>query len=156
MTADELRRHVELKRDMRELAPDLAAEMLRQLDAGAEPDYNGLWRAACWPTPGPVLFHTANAAEHDSIRRHGLLPSEPHRANYPRLGFHQPRGVYVSLEPDDRGRWSLWADWNVWAVTWTGLPIEPDEMNRGCYVITAVVTPDRLQLWSRLTAPAPF
>lgn len=147
LTAEEVRRHIAYKRDgERTLAPEVAERMLAALDAGAATDYQALWRAAAWPTPPPIVYHTAPASARASIMAEGLRVGVPAEGNWSRLACEvgQPAGVYVEAKPDRAGKWSHWPEHDVWAIDREGLAMEPDELNPGCWVILEPV--DRMRL----------
>lgn len=148
----DVRRHIEWKRDTRELRDEWAERMLAAIDAGAEPDYLALLRDAQWPEPPAVVFHTAPCFVRDDVRREGLRVSQPGTGNWiPRPGCiaiqaDQPVGVYAAPEPDLRGVWAHWSEWDVWAIDLAGLPWEPDPINPGYYVVPQAVPAARLRL----------
>src|SRR4051794_15348453 len=121
-SAADVRRHIQFKASSFELKADVAERMLAALDVGAEPDYGRLLRAAMFPDPPAVVYHTAPRTARESIRAQGLRASQPgdggswapSKAICEMLQASQPPGVYVGAEPDVRGAWAHWAAWDVW------------------------------------------
>lgn len=165
-TDTNVRRHILYKRDTeRSVAAVVADRMLAELDAGADPDYMALWRAATWPPPPPIVFHTAPVSARSAIRTTGLRPSQPGTANWRptkpdciAAQSDQPIGVYVGARPDTRGKWTHWPIWDIWEVATAGLEWRADELNPGYWSTGAHVRPTRVRLWgTRPTADvAPY
>jgi len=154
--SDDLRRHILFKRDgERSLAPNLADHMLDALNTGAAPDYQALLHAAQWPDPPLFVFHTAPRAARHDIELGGLRVSQPGSddtdspwADPDGVWAGQRPGVYVTDEPDVRGRWSRWPQWDVWRVNIVGLSLRPDVLNPRCWVLDGPVSPDRVRFES--------
>lgn len=149
--ATAIRRHVRHKLGAGELPADVANRMLASVDAGAL-DYPAILQEARWPTPPPLVFHTAPPSAHESILERGLRPCQPGTGGNwsPRgewcelIQGGQPVGVYVGIEPDWRGMWSHWQEWDIWVVERADLPYVIDPINPGCYVLTAEVPSSHL------------
>ena len=150
----DLRRHILYKRDgERALRPSIADHMLAALDAGAAPDYQVLLRAAQWPDPPDVTFHTAPPQVRADIAAHGLRacqPGDPRTvapwADHDGIRASQPAGVYLGEDPDTAGRWARQATWDVWAVRSAGFPWQPDTLNVRCWVVTVDIPAENLIL----------
>lgn len=154
-TAVEIRRHVELKRSAHELRDEVADRLLVILDdAGSEPDYASLLWQATFPDPPTIVWHTAPSSARCLIERDGLQPSSPGTSSHwrPTVGTpcangfldDQPRAVYVGANPDWIGLWSHWSSWDIWEVALGDLPWRHDEINPGCWAITARIPPQQL------------
>lgn len=163
-TADEIRRHVALKRGAYEMRDEVAERLLTLLGtAGHEPDYASLLRGATFPDPPPIVWHTASTTARRSIKRNGLHPSSPGTSPHwqPRAGTpcangfldDQPTAVYASAAPDLYGVWSHWPRWDVWEITLGDLPWCHDEINPGCWAITEPVPADQVNLLYRKASP---
>lgn len=154
-TAEDVRHHVLYKRDSEHLDPEIAERMLAALDAGAAPNYARLLHEATFIPPPPIVFHTGPPAGRDSILREGLRVSDPGQSEHWKvtapdciaIQAGQPAGIYVARDPDELGVWSHWPAWDVWAVVVRDLPWKHDELNPGCWVITAPVPPEQLTLY---------
>lgn len=155
-TPIDIRRHVQLKLGAHDMRPEVGARILSALETGAAPNYSALLRAATFPDPPPIVFHTAPCAAHADIRREGLKLGLPGQSEHWKplagtpcaTGFldDQPLGVYVGPEPDLAGLWSHWSTWDVWAITLGELPWCHDEINPGCWAITCAVPATDLHL----------
>lgn len=151
MNADEVRAHIIYKRDVDSprLWEEWADRMLAALDAGAEPDYQALLKAAKWPgLPNPG-FHTTQRSLRSTVFLNGLRQWMPQEGNWGHLicEVDQPTGVYIGSEPDRFGIWSHWTEFDIWQVDTTDLPHQPDLLNPGCYVLLGDVPETRLTLW---------
>ena len=161
-TADEIRRHVGVKLAAYEIRPEVAERMLAALDSGADPDYAALFHAATHPEPPARVYHTAPRSARESILRRGLEASQPGRggswAPYRevcvRLQAAQPPGVYVAAQPDRRGVWAHWPEWDVWEVDLAGLLWAHDALNPGCWSVPASIPPDCIRLAWPVEEPA--
>jgi hypothetical protein len=163
-TSPDIRRHVGLKRGAHEMRDEVADRLLSLLDdAGPAPDYAALLRAATFPDPPPIVWHTAPTFARQEIERSGLRTSAPGTSDHwqPRAGTpcangfldDQPRAVYVAATPDIHGLWSHWPAWDVWQVTLGNLPWTHDEVNPGCWAITKHVPASRVNLLYRKSQP---
>lgn len=140
-------RHISYKRQSEGLDPEVAERMLAALNEGAAPDYQALLRAAQWPPPPALMYHTADRSDRASIKAHGLRVSLPSEGNWTHLkGLGQRAGIYVTPAPDLIGKWSHWPEHDVWAVDHTYLPMERDELNPGSWVILEDANPSTVQL----------
>jgi hypothetical protein len=154
-TAADIRRHIEFKSGESMTFAGYAERIRAALDAGAEPDYPMLLRAAMFPEPPTVVFHTAAPAARDSILREGLRTSDPGQSEHWKvtapdciaIQARQPHGIYVAAEPDELGVWAHWPAWDVWRIELGALPWQHDELNPGCWVITAPVPPVQATLY---------
>jgi len=153
-TAEEIRRHIGFKLGSHELRRDVAEHMLSALDDGAAPDYQALLRAAMFPDPPDVLYHTAPTSQRETILAQGLRVSQPGEGGSwapskeicKMLQSSQPPGIYVTAEPDAIGVWAHWSAWDVWEVRREEIPWAHDELNPGCWSLRADVPPEALQL----------
>jgi hypothetical protein len=160
-TPEAIRRHITFKRASHELPDRVADRMLAALDAGADPNYPALLRAAMFPPPPAVVFHTAPPVKRQEILTDGLRVSQPGEGgswapNKPicrMLQAAQPPGVYVAADPDERGVWSHWPTWDIWAVSLGELPWRHDELNPGCWSITVDAPAAAVVLNARCGAP---
>jgi hypothetical protein len=149
-----LRRHIAYKRDgERTLRAEFAAHMLTALERGADPDYEGLLRDACWPEIPPFLFHSAPTEARDAIRTGGLRACQPGSALSDQpwadpdgICASQAAGVYASDQPDTGGKWSRWAAWDVWRIDATGLTWSIDPLNPRCWSVTGDIDATRMCL----------
>ena len=137
MNVDDIRRHIAYKRDgERTLPAEVAQRMLDALDAGAEPDYQALLTQAKWPTPTGPVYHTA------PVDRRALIGAEGIEAHDPDAGGRwgngavgQAAGVYVTVEPDERGLWADQAEWDIWEIDVDVAELRPDPINPGCWYV---------------------
>jgi len=152
-TREEVEQHIRYKHVTEcTLSEPIARHMLDALEAGAEPDYQVLLKAAKWPgLPNPA-YHTTSRALRSTIFLNGLRMWMPQNGNWSRLicEADQPTGVYVAPDPDEHGVWSHWGDdFDVWVIDTTDLPHTPDLLNPGSYCITTDVPETRLTLWEK-------
>jgi len=149
-TAEEIRRHINFKLSSYELKAPLAEHMLAALDAGAVPDYQALLRAAMFPDPPDILYHTAPTEQRDFILLHGLRVSQPgeggswapNKELCKMLQSAQPPGIYACAEPDTIGVWAHWRAWDVWEIRREDVPWAHDELNPGCWSLRADIPPE--------------
>lgn len=150
-TADEVLAHIEHKARSRELTTEVAQRMRDALAEGAPPDYARLLRAATFLPPPAVVFHTAPTEARTVIEASGLLPGDERNWTAAQRVASQPVGVYVGPEADERGMWSHWGSWDVWAIRMAGLPWVHDRLNPGCWSIPVTVPPSALRLHGTFT-----
>ena len=106
-----------------------------------------------------VGFHVTSSEYRSSILTHGLLPHRPAvDGNYAPDPYYdsdaggrpglwtQPRGVYVSPDPQESWSQTSRAMADVWAVDMRGLKVIPDRVVWGAAVIPHRVLPTRLAL----------
>ncbi|HEV7805489.1 MAG TPA: hypothetical protein VGO80_06710 [Solirubrobacteraceae bacterium] len=152
------RQHAEHKVRSGQTKPPIAGRLLALLDREPGPivDYYALLLAATFPDPPPVVFHTAAPAGRESIREEGLRTSDPGQSEHWAVPIGremcvimqgwQPHGVYVGAQPDIRGVWSHWPTWDIWRIERRDLPWQHDELNPGCWVLTAHVPTSSIEL----------
>lgn len=160
-TVDDVRHHVEFKREARELREDVAIRMLDALTTGAPADYPALLRAATFITPPAIVYHTAPCPARSSILTAGLAVSQPgedgswaslEEAACEMLAA-QPPGVYVCGEPDARGVWAHWLNWDVWKIVRGEMSWCHDELNPGCWSLQEPVPAFAVRLYGTYTLP---
>jgi hypothetical protein len=161
-TPEEVRRHIGFKLSSHELRAPVAEHMLAALDAGAAPDYQALLRAAMFPDPPTIIYHTAPVAQREAILIHGLKVSQPgaggswapNKELCRMLQGAQPPGIYACAEPDAIGVWAHWAAWDVWEVRRGDITWAHDDLNPGCWSLRADVPPEALSLQGTYGAAA--
>lgn len=146
LTAEGLIAHIEYKARAYELPRETADAMLAALAAGAEPDYQALYREVTQRPLPSKAYHTAPTEFRYLIGNLGLRRARPEDGYWNINAAGQPEGVYVAAEPDIRGRWAATDEWDIWEVHTEGLTWAHDLLNPGCWAILENIRPARLVL----------
>ena len=151
-TEREVRAHIAYKLMARELAPETADGMPALLDAGRPADYRALYLEVVRVDLPAVTYHVTEPHNVEFILREGLRAAYPRDRHGQGLSVSlilqaQPRGVYLSAEPDVFGRFSVSAQWTILEVDTAGLIWEHDPLNEGCWLVLGDISPDRVSRW---------